>query len=228
MKKPALYSGILLVLVISLAANCATGDLGATIDARVGVSAAVALTESHLEGLMSTMQVMAQTAEVQSVDWNTMEGLLAQFEQTSIPLLAWFVRPDGSYFGVGVGLAAANLADRSYFPKTMAGEMTVGELVVSRATGKKAIIATVPVKEAGEVVGALGISVFAAQLSHILLQEMDLPEDVVFYAVNETEQVALHSDPDLIMQDAGELTPLSLSVTKVSDQLGWRFVLGLP
>jgi hypothetical protein len=223
-----LYSGILLVLVISLAANCATGDLGATIDARVGVSAAVALTESHLEGLMSTMQVMAQTAEVQSVDWNTMEGLLAQFEQTSIPLLAWFVRPDGCYFGIGVGLAAANLTDRSYFPKTMAGEMTVGELVVSRATGKKAIIATVPVKEAGEVVGALGISVFAAQLSHILLQEMDLPEDVVFYAVNETEQVALHSDPDLIMQDAGELTPLSLSVTKVSDQLGWRFVLGLP
>lgn len=228
MHKVVLHAGLLLVLVVSLAAGSAAGSGAVTIDAEIGISAAVSLVETRLAGLMKTMQVMAHTEEVRSGDWSAMEGLLAQFEELSIPLLAWFARPDGSYYAVGIGLAAANLGDRPYFPQVMAGEMTVGDLLVSRATGERMIAATVPVEQAGEVVGALGVSVFAAQLSQIVIRDIGLPDGIVLCAVNEAGQVTLHSNPDLIMQDADTLPSPSTAVTKASDMLGWLFVLDLP
>jgi len=219
---------VLLVIVTCFLAFGASAASAPTIDATVGVSAAVGMTEAYVASLMGTMQMLAATSEVTSGDWNTMKGLLTTFQNASIPLVAWFALPDGSYYTVDAGLTSANLSDRAYFPKVMSGQITIGDLVVSRSTGQKSMVITVPVKKNGKVIGALGISLFLDQLSGIVAGALDLPSGAVLYAVDGANQIALHTNTDLILEDASKITPPAQSVSKTSSLLGWTFTLGLP
>jgi hypothetical protein len=214
----------LLLLVV----GCGGCDESAVkIDGKVGVSAAVALTEARVEGLVGTMEVMALTDEVQSADWDNMVDMLTKFELSNIPLVAWFALPNGSYYTVDAGLASGNLSDRPYFPRVMAGEVVVGDLLVSKSTGVESMMATVPVKDNGEVVGALGVSVFLEQLSQLTAADLQLPNDMVLYAVNEDGVIALHTDTDLIMGNASDLDIPEKAVSQASSLLGWTFTLGV-
>ncbi|MEA1958807.1 MAG: hypothetical protein U9N44_03925 [Chloroflexota bacterium] len=226
MRKISMILGICLVLLV-FAVGCGTCDESAVkIDAEVGVSAAVALTEARVDGLVSCMDTMSMAEEVQSVDWETMVGLLEKFEDTSIPLVVWFALPDGSYHTVDTGLSDANIADRDYFPKVMAGETVIGDLLVSKSTGREAMVIVVPVKDGGDVVGVLGVSVYLDDLSQLTANDMELSSDIVLYAVNGEDVIALHTDTSLILEDASEDGDLSQSVSATSSLLGWTFTLG--
>jgi hypothetical protein len=176
-----------------------------TIDGEMGLAAGIALMESHIQSLVNTMQVLALTDEVKAGSWDGMQGLLSRFSQGQVPAAVWFALPDGSYYTVEVGKASGNLSDRSYFPKVMSGATVVGDLVVSKSTGKKSEIATVPIKNDGQVVGALGVSVYLDDLSEIVVEELQLPDNMVFYAVDEQGYIALDSDTQRIMQKASDL-----------------------
>ena len=176
-----------------------------TIDGEMGLAAGIALTENHIQSLVNTMQVLAMTDEVRAGSWEGMQGLLNRFSQDQLPAAVWFALPDGSYYTVEVGKASGNLSDRSYFPEVMSGATVIGDLVVSKSTGKKSVIAAVPVKNDGQVVGALGVSVYLDDLSEILVEELQLPDNMVFYAVDEQGYIALDSDTQRIMQKAADL-----------------------
>jgi hypothetical protein len=192
----------------------------------MGVSGAVAITEAHIEGLVTSMQVMALTDEVKSADWAVMEPLLAEFEDNSIPLVAWFALADASYYTADAGLASGNLSDREYFPVVMDGDVAVGYTVVSKSTGKESTVAAVPVKDGSEVVGALGTSIYLDELSQLIAEDLGLADNMVFYAVNADDVIALHSDTDMIMENASEQPDLSNSKSATSSLLGWTFYLG--
>jgi hypothetical protein len=136
----------------------------------------------------------------------------------------WFVLPDGSYFTVDLGKTNQNLSDRAYFPRLMAGNEVLGDLVISKSTGKKSLIAAVPVKKEGEVIGGLGVSIFLDDLSTTLAEELQLPDDMVFYATTADNNVALHSDTELILAENPDLPKHVVSET--SPLTGWRFALG--
>jgi hypothetical protein len=228
MKKINLVLGICLALMV-VAAGCGSGDSGSSvkIDAKVGVSSAAALTEAHVDGLVNSMKIMVLTNEVRSCDWDTMKGLLSEFERDSIPLVAWFALPNGTYYTMDAGLVAANLSDRSYFPRVMSGEVTIGDLVVSKSTGRESMVIAVPVKENGNVIGALGVSVYLDNLSRSITDDLDLPSDVFFAAVNASGTIALHSNTSLIMGNSSALGDLSEKVVSTqSPLLGWTFYLG--
>lgn len=226
MKKVSLFMGSCLALLL-LAVGCGgCGESAVQIDGKVGVSAAVALTEARVDGLVGTMEVMALTDEVQSAKWDNMADMLTKFELSNIPLIAWFVLPDGSYYTVDGGLASGNLSDRSYFPRVMAGEVVIGDLLVSKSTGVKSMMATVPVKDGGEVVGALGVSIFLEQLSALTAADLQLSDDMVLYAVNEGGVIALHTDTALIMENSSTLDVPDEAVSQTSTLLGWTFTLG--
>jgi hypothetical protein len=57
-----------------------------------------------------------------------------------------------------------------------------------------------------------------------LAGELQLPDDMVFYATNEEGNVALDSDTELILADNPELPKHVVSET--SPLTGWRFALG--
>lgn len=227
MRRLGLWLGVCLALTAFAFACGGSDDSPVKISGEVGVSAVVALTEARVEGLLDCMQVMALAAEVKSGEWDAMREMLAKFEEKSIPLTAWFLLPDGSYYTVDVGLASANLSDRAYFPKVMSGEIAVGDLVVSRSTGRAAMVLAVPVESDGQVIGALGVSLFLVELAERIVADLGSP-DVVFYALSEDGKIALHSDTDLVMADVSALRAVPESaVSKESSLLGWTFVLGV-
>ena len=223
MKKVISIVGVCLALLVA-ALGCGGNKETDKMDIKMGVSALVALADSHIASYVNSMETLAMTQEVQSRDWGEMVGLLAIVEQAQVHGLIWFVLPDGSYFTVELGKTNLNLSDRAYFPRLMAGNNVLGDLVISKSTGKKSLIAAVPVKQEGEVIGGLGTSIFLDDLSTTLAEELDLSDDMVFCATTAEGKVALHSDTELILAENPDLPKHVVSET--SPLTGWCFALG--
>jgi C4-dicarboxylate-specific signal transduction histidine kinase len=206
------------------ASGCGGTQQADRMDTKVGVSTLIALADCHISSYANALESLAITQEVQSGDWEEMSGLLANVEEAQVHGTMWFVLPDGSYSTVELEQTGMNLSDRAYFPGLMAGNKILGDLVVSKSTGEKSLIAASPVMKEGEVIGGLGVSIFLDDLSTNLAEALALPEDMVFYATTEDGEVALHSDTQIIF----ETNPVLAEnvVYETSPLTGWRFALG--
>jgi hypothetical protein len=223
MKKLISMISISLVLLL-LTLGCGVKGTAPETDMEMGVSGLVALADSHIGSCVGLMEVLAETQEVQSGNWEVMEAVLTEADQVQQLGPKWFALPDGSYYMVGRGKVDKNIADRAYFAKLMSGDKTLGDLVISKSTGEKVLVATVPVIKEGKVIGGLGTSIFLNDLSNIIAEEMNLSDEMVFCAVTPGNEVALHTNTDLILQENVELP--SKAVYKTSPLTGWRFALG--
>jgi hypothetical protein len=207
----------MLVALVVLAALSVAGlpRVGAaepefTLDARVTVDAFRATIDARLEGTAAATRLLASTEEARSGDWARIRGPLGTLV-TSLPEEAavWYARSDGSLFTVEKGATGDNLSDRAYFPSLLAGRDVVGALVISKSTGKRAVIVASPVVADGKVTGAVGVSVDAAMLALSIDRAIRFPPDVVFYALDDRGQTALHRAGELIFafpSDVGSAT----------------------
>jgi hypothetical protein len=183
-----------------------------TVDGKVALASLIALGDGHLLKLADSMRILAATAEAQSADWQKIKEPLAQAGQLNVAALNWFALPDGSYWSVQEGKAAGNLSTRAYFPKVLAGKTVIGDLVVSKATGKSVAIVAVPVMRPDKgVVGVLGASVYLDQLGAQLEHEMGLDDTMIFYSFDAQPLVGLDWDPSLIFVDPTKLGQEDLS-----------------
>lgn len=212
------------LMLLAAALGCTGGEPIHTMNTEVGVSGLVALADSHISSYASALDTLAMTQEVQSANWEEMKPLLASVEQAQVPGTMWFALPDGSYSTVTLGKTDKNISDRAYFPGLMAGNKVLGDVVLSKSTGNKSLIAASPVLREGKVIGGLGASIFLDGLSKTLRTELALPYDMVFYATTEAGEVVLHSDAALIVLQNPEL-PKNV-VFETSPLTGWRFALG--
>jgi hypothetical protein len=220
MKKILVVLSFCLALML-IAPGCGSGTN--KIDAEMGVSALAALADGHISGYVNSMDALALTEEVQSAQWEDMEELLKKVEDAGTGGIVWFVLPDGSYYTVEDGLTDQNLSDRDYFEGLMDGNKVLGSLVVSKATGKESLIAAVPVRSGGDVVGAIGSSIFLEELSSRLASDIDLPDNMMFWATTEDGEIALCSDPSMILNENAELP--EGGVSKTSPLTDWQFTL---
>jgi len=214
--------GVCLLLLVA-ALGCGGSKHADKMDTKIGVSALVALADSHISSYANALDALAMTQEVQSGDWGMMVGLFRNVEEAQVPGTTWFVVPDGSYFTVALGKVDANLSDRAYFLGLMAGNKVLGDLVLSKATGKKSLIVASPVVRDG-IIGGVGASIFLDDLSKTLAEELQLPDNMVFYATTDRGEIVLHSDTVLIVLENPEL-PKNV-VFETSPLTGWRFALG--
>jgi hypothetical protein len=160
---------------------------------RLLLNAFTAFSEEHIEGVLRNLHILSSTEEMRSGEWDNMKGLLTEFSKSGIaPTAVWFARPDGSYYTVEKGLTGLNLADRPYFPTLMEGHDVAGCLVVSKSTGKRSAVVAVPVMKGDEVIGALGAALSLGELSRMIEKNMDLPKDMIFYALDEKGRTSLH------------------------------------
>ncbi len=181
---------------------------------RLLLNSFAALGEGHIERALHGLKIISVTDEARSGDWERMRGVLTEFEKSGIKAAAvWFARPDGSYYSVEKGLTGLNLRDREYFPRLMAGEDVRGDLVISKSTGKRTAIVAVPVKRNGEIIGALGASLSAEEISRLIEQKMGLPENIYFYALDKRGQASLHRVSALIFAYPSDLGSKSLTKT---------------
>lgn len=172
------------------------------VEGRVALASLMAMSDGHLQQVANDFRMLADGDEARSADWERIRGPLAAVQTLNVPALMWFALPDGSYWSVVEGRAAGNLSDRPYWPRLMAGQTVLGDLVASRATGKSSAIVAVPVRSAdGAVVGALGGSVYLDSLSILLKEEMNLQPDLIFFSIDSTPIGALQDDPEQIFLD---------------------------
>jgi len=205
--------------------SCGNQENSDSVDTDIVISGLVALADTHIEGYVNSLEPLALTQEVKSGQWEVMKGLLEAVNNNQAEALLWFVLPDGSYYTIEKGKTDQNLSDRDYFPDLIIdGKEVLGPLVESKATGNKSIIAAVPVKVEGEVIGALGASIFLDDLSNMLTTALDLPSGMVFCAIDDENMVALHSDTELIFTQNPDLP--QNAVFKTSSLTGWEFSLG--
>lgn len=194
--------------VFALAVLLGCGDGGPTepqdfvIEGRVGLAALMALSDGHLQRIVGHFEILANSEDAASADWERIRAPLTAVAQRNIPALMWFALPDGSYWSVQDGKAGGNLSDRKYWPRLMAGQTIIGDLVASKATGKSSAIVAVPVRSAnGAIVGVLGSSVYLDSLSAIIRREIDLQPDQIFFSIDATPIGALQEDPLQIFLD---------------------------
>jgi len=226
MRKSWSVLAFVLVLCAGSWLGVAQSGAGVEVDGAALVSAGAALTDAHVGNLFFMLGVLASTADVQVGVWSGMQELLAQFELLPISFNVWYLLPDGGYYKVATGLTGSNLSDRDYFPRVMAGEATIGDLVISKSTGRKSMVMTVPIERGGEVVGALGATVYLDDLSDLILGALDLPQDVVLFAHTPTGEITLCADADLLLANAGRIGfDSATDVTARSSFLNWTFVL---
>jgi hypothetical protein len=172
---------------------------GLLVDGDVALSSLIALSDGQLQQIGDHFRMLATTEEARAADWERIRRPLGATERLDRLALLWFALPDGSYWSVQEGRAEGNLSDRPYWPRLMSGETVIGDLVVSRATGRSTAIVAVPVHDdRGEVVGALGSSVFLDTLSLHIRREMNLAPDQIFYSLDATPVVGLHADTGTI------------------------------
>jgi len=183
------------------------------VDGRLALASLMALGDAHLLKLADSMRLLAATPEVQSGDWQKIKAPLAQVGQLNVAALNWFALPDGSYWSVQKGKSTGNLSTRAYFPKVLAGNAVIGDLVVSKATGKSVAIVAVPVTRPDKrVVGVLGASVYLDQLGALLEREMDLDDTMIFFSFDAQPLVGLDWDPSLIFINPTQLGQEDLSL----------------
>jgi hypothetical protein len=228
MKKLGIAGMLGLVFVMGVAGMMVQAQASFCLDAPFGVRAIRLLAESHISGLIESMHVVAATADLRTGNWEQMKGLLAQFEESELSYNAWFLKPDGTYYKVETGLQSANLSDRDYYARVMAGETTLGDLLVSRSTGRKSMILTAPIYNGPSVIGALGVTLYLDDFSAFLNNRLNLPAGVGFYAYrNEDPAISLHANSDLLLEPpAAAGITLAPGGVEVSDFLGWTFLLG--
>lgn len=178
-----------------------------TVDGKVALASLMALSDGYLVKLAGSLQLLAASPEAQSGDWQKIKGPLTLAGQMNVPALNWFALPDGSYWSVQEGRAAGNLSTRAYFPMALAGKKVIGDLVVSKATGKSAAIVAVPVVRPDKtVIGILGSSVYLDQLSTRLERDMNLDSNtMIFYSFDAQPLKGLDWDPGLIFVDPTKL-----------------------
>jgi len=169
------------------------------------VTTLVAVTDGQMKAILRPYEMLALTDEARSGEWTRIQPLLATLTEKEPDTWLWYARPDGSYYAVAEGLTSSNLKSRSYFPTVLAGNESVGTVVISHNTGRNAGIVAVPVLKDGTVTGVLGASVYLDTLTDSL--RADIPEPFVFYAIDSEGKFALHSDKGQISRDITTIGP---------------------
>ncbi|MBI5845796.1 MAG: cache domain-containing protein [Deltaproteobacteria bacterium] len=184
--------------------------LSFSVDARSALGLLISSADAQLEGVLSSLSIIAETSAAKSGDWKAIRPLLAAMAKTGASGAHFFVRPDGTYFTVEKGRQDKTLSDRPYFSDLMAGKDVTGSLVISKSTGLKSAVLGVPVKKDGRVIGALGASVFIEPLNDRLREAILLPSNQLFFAMDGLGRTALHQNRDFLFVYTSEMGSPSL------------------
>jgi len=177
------------------------------VDGNIALSSLVSLAEGHIRSAVDSLETLAATSSAQSASWSAISGPLTEAAKVNVDGVYFFAKPDGTYWTTAGGLQKANVSERDYFKAALAGRSTIGELVVSKSTGRAVAVMAVPVVSGGKVVGMLGASLFLDDLSALLVREMHLGNGVAFFAVDPKVVIALHSDPSNIFVEPSKISP---------------------
>ncbi len=169
----------------------------------------------RLGEFLLVLQALSFTDEARSGKWTKLKSLLVEQENAALSGRIWYLLPDGSYYTTVDDLTSKNLKTRSYFPGLIAGNPTLGTVVVSKSTGKTVAIAAAPIIKNNVVQGALGTSIYMQNINDEVQNTFPLQSDRMFFAITDDGTIALHSDDSWIGQ---QIASMNINLKSILDK----------
>jgi len=191
------------------------------LDSTVGISTIAALKllagfiDVRLDEFLLVLQALSFTDEARSGKWIKLKSLLVEQENAALSGRIWYLLPDGSYYTTVDDFTSKNLKTRSYFPGLIAGNPTLGTVVVSKSTGKTVAIAAAPIIKNNIVQGALGTSIYMQNINDEVQNAFPLQSERMFFAITDDGKIALHTDDAWIGQ---QIANMSINLKSILDK----------
>jgi ABC-type uncharacterized transport system substrate-binding protein len=192
---------------------------GLRIEPESTLSAMLAIIDERIAGLQRSLKALGASSQVRSGGWEAMKGMLSDFQADELDGVLWYALPDGTFYTPASGLERNRIPEQPYFTRLMSGEPVAGELVLSRTTGRAAVVVAVPVLREGKVAAALGVSLFADAWVDSIERSVVLPGDAFFFALDAEGRAVLHRDKRAVGHYPARLGSESLA-RAVEDILG--------
>jgi Methyl-accepting chemotaxis protein len=111
------------------------------------------LTESRMETLMTTLDVISKKQEIVNMGWNINQGvIMEELKKTNFIDLAYVLPTGYAYFTDGT---IRLMSDRIYVKNALKGKAGMSDVIISRVTRKPEIELCVPIMKDGKPVGAI-------------------------------------------------------------------------
>ena len=187
------------------------------IDGGIGLSSLIALSDGRLQAISTALEVVAADPQVRTGRWTAIETPLHQAAKLGLPGELAFIATNGTLYTEPGGEQRANLSYRSYVRNGLHGRVTIGELVSGHGTGTPEAIVAVPIRnDNGTVVGvlddAIDLNAFSAQLK----RDLGIGPNVIFWAIDGTGKIAIHSDATNVLVEPAKMSP---ALARVRDEM---------
>lgn len=178
--------------------------------------------ELYIDMRLQILNELASSEEVRSMNWPTQKAALADDVDRLEYLDMAVVLPNGTAQYVTSG-ETANLGDRAYIKKALAGEANISDVLISKVTNGTVIMFATPIKNDGKVVGAL-IGRKSGDALHDITDELGVGENGFSFILGSDSTLYSHPDRDLVMsqvnvyneiEENGELKSLGLALKKL-------------
>lgn len=154
-------------------------------------------TASRVDFFTTILRRITDNAQIKSMDYDAFMPILQRQTAQGDEFLALaIVTPDGTaYYNDG---STAQLGDRDYVKKAMAGEANVSNPIISRVTNEVVIMYAVPIKKEGQVVGVL-IGRRDGNALSVIADEAGFGEKGYAYIINGQGTVIAHRNRELVL-----------------------------
>lgn len=157
---------------------------------------AAKLTESRIETQVKTLEIIAASDEIKSMDWSVQQPeLKSQIGKTNFSDIG-IVLPDGkAYYSDGT---ITQLEDREYVQKALNGEVVISDLLTCRVTNELVFMYAVPIVRNGKVAGAL-IGRRDSEALNNIIQDSGFGKSGYAYMINSKGTVVAHPDREKVL-----------------------------
>ncbi|MFP3090814.1 methyl-accepting chemotaxis protein [Treponema sp. TIM-1] len=184
--------------------------------------AARLISESIVEGKLNVLYELANRARTKTMDWETQRNsLLPEIDRHGY-IEFFIVAPDGTARYM-TDDSTANLADRDYVQKSLAGQSVVSDVLISRQTGKPGVIFAAPIMVDDKVAGVLAGRRDGAVLSD-MTKQITIGKTGYIYMINSQGTIICHPDTDLVYN---QFNPIEEAATDPSLQSMALFLEGI-
>lgn len=102
-------------------------------------------TRARVDTQMRTLETIAFTEEITSMDWAIQQPALRNYVQKTDFLDLAIIEPNGTAtYSEG---NTANLADRAYFKRALEGETNISDVIISKVTGDVVLMYATPIEK---------------------------------------------------------------------------------
>ena len=190
-----LLSLVLGVLAVSISRNTVT------VEAEKALMSLVEQTEKLVRSRMETqiriLESISKMDEIRSMDWEVQQPVLrSQMEETDFTTLAIVHIDNGEAHYIDG--TTADLSDRDYVNKAIAGESNISDIIISRVTNETVLMFAVPIMNGAQAAGVLIGRTDGNTLS-MITDDISYGQTGYAYMIDMNGTVVAHKDRDKVL-----------------------------